>query len=122
MLDQLIAVMRSHSIAVVEMQETKWTNSTKVPSCADYTIGCRDRGLAFLVDKSIAHHQLTLVGAGSIGNFLQHWPGAAYRRECLHPSNIQLSSRLHCLHRSLLTFLRQFDARRLQRPPRPVVL
>ncbi|VDN13084.1 unnamed protein product [Dibothriocephalus latus] len=60
--------MRSHTIAVVDTQETKWTNSTKVPSCPDYTIGLRDRGrdkgggLAFLVDKSIAYHQLPLLG------------------------------------------------------------
>ncbi|VDN13953.1 unnamed protein product [Dibothriocephalus latus] len=66
-LDQLLAFMRSHSIAVVDIQETMWTNSTKVPSCADYTIVRRDRGhnksggfLAFLMDKPIFHHQLAI--------------------------------------------------------------
>ncbi|VDN23221.1 unnamed protein product [Dibothriocephalus latus] len=61
--------MRLHSIAVAAIQETKWSKSTHVPFCADYTIVRRDRGrnkgggLAFLVDKSIAHHQLPLLGA-----------------------------------------------------------
>ncbi|VDN33931.1 unnamed protein product [Dibothriocephalus latus] len=68
-LDQLLAFMRSHCIAVAAIQGTKWPNSTKVFFCADYTIVRRDRGrnkdggLAFLVDKYIAHHQLPLLGA-----------------------------------------------------------
>ncbi|VDN31067.1 unnamed protein product [Dibothriocephalus latus] len=68
-LDQLLAFMRSHSIAVAVIPERKWSNFTKVPSCADYTIVCRDRcrnkggGLAFFVDKYIAYHQLAPLGA-----------------------------------------------------------
>ncbi|VDN29314.1 unnamed protein product [Dibothriocephalus latus] len=46
-----------------------WTNSSNVPSYANYTIVRRDRGrnndagLAFLVDKSIAPHQLPMPSA-----------------------------------------------------------
>ncbi|VDN35115.1 unnamed protein product, partial [Dibothriocephalus latus] len=61
--------MRWLSVNVAAIQETNWTTSTKVPSCADYTMVRRDRGrnkggsLTFLVDKSLAHYQRPLFDA-----------------------------------------------------------
>ncbi|VDN08839.1 unnamed protein product [Dibothriocephalus latus] len=104
-LDLLLAFMRSYRIAEAAIQDKKWTNSTKIPSCADYTLVRRTRSrnkggdLALLVDKSITHHQLPLHCVEPMEELAS---SLASYRERLHPP----PSSCH----SLLTLRRQFGA------------